>query len=95
MTDFIDTLFAIIQDRRANPTPESYTSRLFAEGLDRITQKVGEEAIEVVIAAHSQTDERLISELADLIYHSLVLLAHKGLTPDDIRAELEKRHRPR
>lgn len=95
MTDFIDTLFAIIQDRQANPTPESYTSRLFAEGLDRITQKVGEEAIEVVIAAHSQTDERLISELADLTYHSLVLLAHKGLTPDDIRAELEKRHRPR
>jgi phosphoribosyl-ATP pyrophosphohydrolase len=48
-----------------------------------------------VIAAQSQTDERLISELADLTYHSLVLLAHKGLTPDDIRAELEKRHRPR
>ena len=51
--------------------------------------------IEVIIAAHSQGDARLIEELADLAYHSLVLLAYKGLTPDDVRAELERRHRPR
>lgn len=93
MSDFVDTLFAIIQSRRGSSPEESYTARLFAEGLPRITQKVGEEAIEVVVAAHSQSDERLIAEMADLVYHSLVLLAYRGLTPDDIRAELERRHR--
>ncbi|MFC1960400.1 phosphoribosyl-ATP diphosphatase [Chloroflexota bacterium] len=94
MTDFIDELFAIITDRQTNPVPDSYTNRLFDEGLDTITQKVGEEAVEVLIAAHSQGDERLIEELADLTYHSLVLLAYRGLTPDDVRAELVRRHRP-
>ncbi len=93
MSDFIDALFAIIQSRRESPPEESYTARLFAGGLPRITQKVGEEAIEVLVAAHSQSDERLIAEFADLVYHSLVLLAYRGLTPDDIRAELERRHR--
>lgn len=94
MTDFIDELFAIITDRQANPAPGSYTNTLFDKGLDTITQKVGEEAVEVVIAAHSQGNERLIEELADLTYHSLVLLAHRGLSPDDIRAELQRRHGP-
>jgi phosphoribosyl-ATP pyrophosphohydrolase len=93
MSDFIDTLFALIQDRKAHPVEGSYTNRLFEEGLPRITQKVGEEAVEVLVAAHSQSDERLIEEFSDLVYHSLVLLAYKGLTPDDIRAELERRHR--
>jgi phosphoribosyl-ATP pyrophosphohydrolase len=95
MTDFIDTLFALIQDRRAQPVPGSYTNQLFDAGLDRITQKVGEEAVEVLIAAHSQGDERLLEEMADLVYHSLVLLAYKGLAPDDVRAVLEQRHQPR
>jgi phosphoribosyl-ATP pyrophosphohydrolase len=90
---FVDTLFALIQDRQAHPVEGSYTGSLFAAGLDRITQKVGEEAIEVVIAAHSQSDERLIAEMADLVYHALVLLAYRGLTPDDVRAELVRRHR--
>lgn len=95
MTDFIDTLFALIQERRAQPVPGSYTNQLFDAGLDRITQKVGEEAVEVLIAAHSQGDERLLEELADLVYHSLVLLAYKGLTPDDVIAVLKQRHQPR
>ena len=95
MTDFVDTLFALIQDRRARPVPGSYTNQLFDAGLDRITQKVGEEAVEVLIAAHSQGDERLLEEMADLVYHSLVLLAYKGLTPEDVVAVLEKRHQPR
>lgn len=95
MTDFVDTLFALIQERRAQPVPGSYTNELFDSGLDRITQKVGEEAVEVLIAAHSQGDERLLEEMADLVYHSLVLLAYKGLTPDDVVAVLEKRHKPR
>ncbi len=95
MSDFLDTLFAIIEDRKAHPVEGSYTNRLLDAGLDTITQKVGEEAVEAIIAAHSQSDQRLVEELADLTYHSLVLLAYKGLTPDDVRAELEKRHLPR
>lgn len=95
MSDFVDTLFALIADRQAHPVPGSYTNRLLDGGLDRITQKVGEEAVEVIVAAHSQGDERLVEELADLTYHCLVLLAYKGLTPDAVRQELERRHRPR
>ncbi|NDJ54613.1 MAG: phosphoribosyl-ATP diphosphatase [Chloroflexi bacterium] len=89
----LEWLFQVIEDRRAKPKPGSYTNELFDAGEDRIVQKVGEEAIEVVIAAKGQGDARLISELADLTYHVLVLLAHKGLSPDDVLAELERRHR--
>ena len=86
-------LFAIIEDRKANPTEQSYTAALFAEGEDRILQKVGEEAIEVILAAQGQGDQRLIEETADLFYHTLVLLAAKGLTLGDVEAELHKRHK--
>lgn len=93
MTDFINTLFAIIQDRKHNPKPGSYTNSLFAGGEDQIVQKVGEEAVEVIIAAKGQGNQRLIEESADLIYHLLVLLAFKGLSWDDVCQELEKRHK--
>ncbi len=93
MTDFIDTLFATIQDRKTNPKPGSYTNSLFAEGEDAIVQKVGEEAVEVIIAAKGQGNQRLIEETSDLIYHTLVLLSYKGLTWHDIQAELERRHK--
>ncbi len=93
MTDFINTLFAIIEDRKNNPKPGSYTNSLFAEGEDQIVQKVGEEAVEVIIAAKGQGNQRLIEESADLIYHLLVLLAVKGLSWDDVCQELEKRHK--
>ncbi|MBE2196598.1 MAG: phosphoribosyl-ATP diphosphatase [Anaerolinea sp.] len=89
----VDSLFATILDRKTNPKTGSYTTQLFSAGLDEISKKVGEEAVEVVIAAHSQGKERLISELADLTYHALVLLAQCGLTPDDICAELARRHK--
>ncbi len=89
----IDELYNVICDRRNNPTPESYTARLFAAGEDEIIKKVGEEAIEVVLAAKGQGNQRLVEEFADLAYHSLVLLAAKGLTPADILSELERRHR--
>jgi len=92
VADTIERLFQTIKDRQAAPKAGSYTNQLFSAGLDEITKKVGEEAVEVVIAAHSQGRERLISELADLTYHALVLLAQVGLTPDDIRAELARRH---
>ena len=89
----VQWLFEVIQDRRENPSEGSYTSRLFADGLPKIAQKVGEEATETVVAALAQDDQRLIEEVADLTYHTLVLLAAHGLTPADIEAELEKRHK--
>ena len=86
-------LFAIIQDRKANPKPGSYTNSLFDAGLPRMAQKVGEEGTEVVVAALSQENERLIEEIADLTYHVLVLMVAKGVTPAEITGELEKRHK--
>jgi len=88
----IQTLFNIILDRKENPSESSYTSSLFAQGLPRIAQKVGEEGTEVVVAALAQDDQRLIEEIADLTYHTLVLLAARGLSPAQVAAELEKRH---
>ena len=89
----ITQLYTILQERQANPRPESYTARLLEDGLPRIAQKVGEEATEVVVAALSQDDQRLTEEIADLTYHVLVLMLARGLTPDDIAAELERRHK--
>ncbi|GIK62867.1 MAG: hypothetical protein BroJett018_06610 [Chloroflexota bacterium] len=95
MSDTLERVFGIIQDRKANPKLGSYTNSLFEAGEDEIIKKVGEEAVEVVLAAKGQGQERLISEMADLTYHCLVLLAQFNLTPEDIAAELDKRHKPR
>ncbi len=89
----IQWLFDVIEDRKKNPTEKSYTASLFAEGLPKIAQKVGEEGTEVVVAALAQDDQRLIEEVADLTYHTLVLLSARGLTPAHILAKLEKRHK--
>jgi phosphoribosyl-ATP pyrophosphohydrolase len=89
----INELYEIICERRDNPSEKSYTARLMAAGEDEILKKVGEEAMEVILAAKGQGRERIIEEVADLTYHSLVLLAYLKLSPEDIAAELEKRHR--
>ncbi len=89
----LEELYAIICQRRDNPSPTSYTAKLFAQGKDEIIKKVGEEAIEVVLAASHQGEQRLVEEVADLAYHTLVLLAVSGITPADIQAELAKRHK--
>ncbi len=89
----IDELYAIICERRDNPTAQSYTARLIAQGEDEIVKKVGEEAVEVILAVKGQGDQRVVEEVSDLTYHVLVLLAARGISPDAIRAELEKRHR--
>ena len=89
----IQWLFEIIEDRKKNPIEQSYTSSLFKEGLPKIAQKVGEEGTEVIVAALAQNDQRLIEEVADLTYHTLVLLSARGLTPAHIFTELEKRHK--
>ncbi len=89
----LHTLFATILDRQANPSPGSYTARLLEAGEDEILKKVGEEAMEVILAAKGQGDERLVAEVADLLYHLLVLLAARGLTLADIETELLRRRR--
>ena len=94
MTDTLKWLFAAIEDRKTNPKPGSYTSFLLDTGEDEIIKKIGEESVEVIIAVKDQGDERVISELADLTYHCLVLLAQRGLSPDDVADELQRRHQP-
>jgi phosphoribosyl-ATP pyrophosphohydrolase len=91
--DILDELFAVILDRKAHPRPGSYTAFLFEQGEDEILKKVGEEAMEVLLAAKGQGDARLISEIADLFYHTLVLLASRGLSLDDVRRELAGRRK--
>jgi phosphoribosyl-ATP pyrophosphohydrolase len=84
----------IIAARKASAAPESsYTARLLAAGDDEVLKKVGEEAMEVILAAKGQGRERLVEEVADLLYHVLVLLAARGLTLADVEAELARRHR--
>ena len=88
----LDDLFATIEARKGADPETSYTASLFQKGQDAILQKVGEEAIEVVLAARGQGDQRTIEETADLFYHVLVMLAYQGLTLEDVEAELRKRH---
>lgn len=89
----IKELYTTILDRKEHPSETSYTSSLFAKGLPRMAQKVGEEGTEVVVAALSQENARLVEEIADLTYHVLVLMAAKGVSPQDVAAELGKRKR--
>jgi phosphoribosyl-ATP pyrophosphohydrolase len=92
MSDFLQTLIGIIDQRKARPEPGSYTNSLLADPV-RAAQKVGEEATEVVVAALAQPDDRLLDEMADLVYHSLVLLSSRDLTWDQVLDTLERRHR--
>ena len=81
-------------ERRRHEMPEgSYTTTLFQKGINRMAQKVGEEAVETVIEATNGTEDRLIYEASDLIYHLIVLLTSKGLRIDDLARELKKRHK--
>lgn len=89
----IEWLYQVILDRQKNPPPESYTAHLLQAGLGRIAQKVGEEATETLVAALAEDDTRLVSEIADLTYHVLVLMAARGIPLQAVQAELERRHR--
>jgi phosphoribosyl-ATP pyrophosphohydrolase len=95
MADMLRELEAIIADRKANPKAGSYTNSLFDTGVNKIAQKVGEEATEVIVAALGQGRTEQIGELSDLFYHTLVLMAQLGVSLDDVSAELEKRHKLR
>ncbi len=87
----LDTLFQTIKKRQGELPDGSYVASLFKQGEDRIIQKVGEEAVETVIAAKNADNKKLISEIADLWFHTLILLAEKNLEPNDIEKELENR----
>jgi phosphoribosyl-ATP pyrophosphohydrolase len=86
-------LFSIIENRKADMPEGSYTARLLMKGEDEILKKVGEETMEVILAAKGQGDQRLVEEIADLVYHTLVLLSARGLNLEDVESELERRHR--
>lgn len=89
---FFGELSRVVKDRKENPAEGSYTSYLFAKGVDKIAKKTGEEAVEVVIAAKNESKEELIGECADLLYHLQVLLEEKGLSLAEVCTELKKRH---
>jgi phosphoribosyl-ATP pyrophosphohydrolase len=91
MDDIIERLEGIIADRKRTAPAGSYTTSLFAAGLPRIAQKVGEEGVETVVAALSQGEDRVAAEMADLIYHCLVLLAAREMHWSDVQAELARR----
>ena len=84
-------LAAVIEARRGADPATSYVARLFDKGTDAILKKIGEEATEVVMAAKDGARERIVGEVADLWFHSMIALAHFGLTPADVLAELERR----
>jgi phosphoribosyl-ATP pyrophosphohydrolase len=88
----IEELFQIIQDRKAVQPQDSYTSFLLQEGKEAILKKIGEETVEVILAATGEGKQRVVEETADLFYHSLVLLSAMDLTLEDVQDELRKRH---
>jgi phosphoribosyl-ATP pyrophosphohydrolase len=87
----LDDLQAVILDRKNNPLPASYVSSLLAKGKDEILKKIGEEAIEIIVASKSGDKEQVIHELADLWFHCMVLMPEHGLSHNDIFRELEQR----
>jgi len=91
MTDTLTQLAAVLEQRKQESPDSSYVSSLYDKGLDTILKKIGEEATETVIAAKGGDKEQIIYEMADLWFHSMVLLAQQGLHPDDILQELQRR----
>jgi len=91
--NFILQLEEIVADRYENPKEDSYVNKLHKKGLNKIAQKVGEEAVETVIAALNETETDLINESSDLVFHLIVLLREKGLSLEKIAKNLEDRHK--
>lgn len=91
---FLKELQQFIQKRHEEMPEGSYTTSLFQSGINKMAQKVGEEAVETIIEATNGTNERLIYEGSDLLYHLIVMLTAKGLSIEDLARELEERHKP-
>lgn len=87
----LDTLYAVIQDRKKHPETGSYTGYLFDKGLDKMLKKVGEEAAEVIIASKNEATEPLTEEMADLLYHLMVVMVERGIEPSAVFNVLAKR----
>jgi phosphoribosyl-ATP pyrophosphohydrolase/phosphoribosyl-AMP cyclohydrolase len=92
-TQTLDQLYSLIVNRQRERPAGSYTTYLFEQGLDKILKKVGEESTETVVAAKNESQEALVAEASDLIYHLLVLLVVRGISLDQIRDELIARHK--
>ena len=91
MTDILEQLADVLEQRKQAEPDSSYVASLYGKGLDAILKKIGEEATETVMAAKDGDNEKIVYETADLWVHSLGLLAHKGLRPDDVLQELGRR----
>jgi phosphoribosyl-ATP pyrophosphohydrolase len=91
MPDILARLADVLEARKLADPDSSYVAKLYAKGLDAILKKVGEEATETVMAAKDGEAEKIVYEVADLWFHSLVLLAHQGLRPEQVLAELDRR----
>jgi len=91
MSDVLKELTAVLEARKSESPDASYVAALYAKGLDKILEKVGEEAVETIVAAKNGDKEQIIYETADLWFHTLVMLADQGLTADDVLAELARR----
>ncbi len=91
MSDVLQAVAKTLNERKNSPAETSYVASLYAGGMDKILKKVGEEAAETIIAAKNDDDKALIYETADLWFHSMVMLAARGLGPDDIINELARR----
>ena len=91
MSDVLNELADVLEARKQAEASSSYVASLYHKGLDAILKKIGEEATETVMAAKEGDSDKLIYETADLWFHSLVLLAHEGLSPDDVLQELGRR----
>ncbi|MEO6118701.1 MAG: phosphoribosyl-ATP diphosphatase [Methylotenera sp.] len=91
MNDVLNRLSELLEQRKSADANSSYVAKLYAKGMDSILKKVGEEAAETIIAAKNDDKEQLIYETADLWFHTLVMLAHAGLKPQDVLDELARR----
>ena len=89
---FLNYLESVVLDRKNNPTDKSYTSSLLARGINKVAQKVGEEAVEVVIEAKDDNKDLFLNESSDLLYHIVVLIVAKGYTLDEVIGVLKDRH---
>jgi len=91
MNDILTQLALILEQRKTQSADQSYVASLYAKGLDAILKKIGEESAETIIAAKGGNKDQIVYEIADLWFHTLVLLAQQGLSPDDVLKELQRR----
>ena len=91
MNDILAQLAQILEQRKSQSADQSYVASLYAKGLDTILKKIGEESAETIIAAKGGKKDQIVYEIADLWFHTLVLLAQQGLGPDDVLKELQRR----